>query len=55
MLISNEFGLLAEVVQLGRIPIYLYDDIPWVPYAASPYSPAQIGVLGQYRNNISAA
>ena len=23
---------LAEVVQMGRIPFYMYDDIPWLPY-----------------------
>ena len=22
----------AEIIQLGRIPVFLYDDIPWVPY-----------------------
>ena len=23
---------LAEIIQLGRIPIYIYDDKPWIPY-----------------------
>ena len=23
---------LAEIVQLGRIPVYLYDDYEWLPY-----------------------
>eukprot|EP01035_Chromulina_nebulosa_P017912 gene17912-23532_t len=22
----------AESIQMGRVPIFLYDDIPWVPY-----------------------
>ena len=22
----------SEIIQLGRIPIYVYDDIPWIPY-----------------------
>ena len=26
---------MAEVIQLGRIPIYLYDDHPWLPYAGT--------------------
>jgi len=24
---------LIEILQMGRIPIYLYSDVPWVPYA----------------------
>lgn len=23
---------LAEIIQIGRIPVYLYDDYPWIPY-----------------------
>jgi hypothetical protein len=23
---------LAEIIQLGRIPVYLYEDFPWAPY-----------------------
>jgi hypothetical protein len=23
---------LAEIIQIGRIPVYLYDDISWLPY-----------------------
>ena len=30
---------LAEVIQGGRVPVYLYDDYAWLPFAA--YSPAQ--------------
>jgi len=26
---------LAESVQLGRLPVYLYDDVAWVPYRGS--------------------
>jgi hypothetical protein len=26
---------LAEIIQLGRIPIYLYEDYPWSPYEGS--------------------
>lgn len=24
---------LFEVIQMGRVPVYLYDDVSWVPYA----------------------
>ena len=23
---------LAEIIQVGRIPVYMYDDYPWLPY-----------------------
>ena len=26
---------LAEIIQLGRIPVYLYEDFPWCPYAGT--------------------
>ena len=26
---------LAEIIQLGRIPVYLYEDFPWSPYEGS--------------------
>ena len=26
---------LGEIIQLGRIPIYLYEDFPWSPYEGS--------------------
>jgi hypothetical protein len=35
----------AEIVQIGRIPIYLYDDHPWIPYEDSPYSLYHIGYV----------
>lgn len=27
---------LAEIVQIGRIPVYVYNDVPWIPYAGTP-------------------
>ena len=41
----------SEIVQVGRIPIYLYDDIAWLPYkgGGGEFSPDSISVLGQYR------
>ena len=38
---------LAEVVQLGRVPVYLYDDVPWVPYEGTNLSLASFGFAGQ--------
>lgn len=26
---------LAEVVQMGRVPVYVWDDVPWLPYRGS--------------------
>jgi hypothetical protein len=30
---------LSEIIQLGRIPVYLYDDYPWIPYDGSEFGP----------------
>lgn len=38
---------LAEVVQVGRIPVYIYNDIPWVPYVGSPLSVYELGYVGR--------
>jgi hypothetical protein len=29
---------LAEVVQIGRVPVYMYDDHPWLPYEGTNIS-----------------
>jgi hypothetical protein len=34
---------LAEVIQLGRIPIYLYNDVPWISYFGANISLSNIG------------
>ena len=34
---------LAEIIQIGRIPVYLYDDIPWIPYAGTNISIESFG------------
>jgi len=34
---------LAEVVQIGRLPVYLYDDVPWLPYAGTNISVEAFG------------
>ena len=30
---------------VGRIPVYLYEDFPWLPYEGSGYSPADLGYI----------
>ncbi len=29
---------MSRSIQLGRIPVFLYNDIPWIPYLGSNYS-----------------
>lgn len=38
---------LAEIIQLGRIPVYLYDDAPWAPYERSALSVDHVGYKGK--------
>lgn len=38
---------LSEVVRLGRIPVYLYQDYPWLPYEGTDVSPAALGLLSR--------
>lgn len=38
---------LAEIVQIGRVPIYLFTDIPWLPYALSPAAFSTVGISGK--------
>jgi hypothetical protein len=38
---------LAEIIQIGRIPAYLYDDIPWIPYEGTNASIETFGFIGQ--------
>lgn len=39
---------LAEVIQLGRIPVYLFNDVPWLPYAGSNVSLENIGFSADF-------
>jgi hypothetical protein len=34
----------AEIIQMGRIPIFLWDDIPWIPYQGTPISIEHYGL-----------
>ena len=36
---------ISEIIQIGRIPIYIYDDIPWIPYENTPYDLSNIGYI----------
>ena len=36
---------LAEIIQIGRVPVMLYDDIPWLPYKGSKYSVENFGLV----------
>lgn len=38
---------MTEIIQIGSIPVYLYDDFPWIPYAGSYASISSIGMLGK--------
>lgn len=38
---------LAEVIQLGRLPVLLYDDVPWIPYMGTNASIQAFGFAGQ--------
>ena len=36
---------LSEIVHIGRLPVYLYDDYPWIPYAGTNISLASFGYV----------
>ena len=38
---------LSEVILIGRIPVYLYDDEPWLPYRGSNISVDAFGLVGK--------
>lgn len=38
---------MAEVIQIGRIPVLLYNDVPWIPYDGSNVSVRELGFAGQ--------
>ena len=40
----------AEIIQIGRIPAYLYTDIPWVPYVGSDIDLYSIGFVFHFFN-----
>jgi len=38
---------LAEVIQMGKLPVYLYSDVPWLPYQGSNASVYELGFVGK--------
>ena len=38
---------LAEIIQIGRLPVYMYNDVSWLPYAASPADVGFFGLVGK--------
>jgi len=36
---------LAETIQIGRIPVYLYGDVPWIPYQGTNISIEHFGFI----------
>mmetsp|Transcript_38758 Transcript_38758/g.39449 ORF Transcript_38758/g.39449 Transcript_38758/m.39449 type:complete len:127 (+) Transcript_38758:635-1015(+) len=40
----------VEIIQMGRIPLYLYNDVPWVPYVYSEIDYYTIGLVANKQN-----
>ena len=40
---------LSEIIQLGRVPVYVYLDHPWLPYEGSDISVERLGLYGSVR------
>jgi len=38
---------LSEIIQMGRVPVYLYDDRPWLPYEGTKLDPTYLGLVAQ--------
>ena len=38
---------LSEIIQLGRIPVYMYDDRTWLPYEGTELSMDHYGFSGK--------
>lgn len=38
---------IGEVMQLGRIPVYIYDSLPWLPYEGTEVGLQAVAVLGR--------
>ena len=34
---------------MGRVPVYLYDDVPWLPYENTNISFSSFGFIGRMR------
>ena len=38
---------IGEVMQLGRIPVYIYDKLPWLPYEGTEFSLERVAIVGK--------
>ena len=38
---------IGEVMQLGRIPVYIYDTLPWLPYEGTEFSLERVAIVGK--------
>jgi hypothetical protein len=45
---------LAEIVQVGRIPVFMYSDVPWTPYQGSSIGVESIGFITTGNVNVDA-
>jgi hypothetical protein len=43
----NLIVVVAEVIQIGRVPVYLYDDHPWLPYEGTELAFSTYGLSGK--------
>ena len=34
---------MSEVIQMGRLPVYMFDDVPWLPYIGTNASIVNLG------------
>ena len=41
---------LYEIIQIGRLPIYMYDDLPWIPYKGTNISIENFAFLVNHSN-----
>ncbi len=40
------FIFVLRSIQLGRLPIFIYDDIPWIPYLGTEIGVNNFGLIG---------
>lgn len=38
---------LAEIIQIGRVPVYMYDDYSWLPYEGTDLALSNFGFSGR--------
>jgi hypothetical protein len=43
----------AEIVQVGRIPVYMFNDFPWASYEETPAAISEFGFQSQQGNAVN--